>query len=61
VRTTDQGGLLGLGQGVSDGVDDGGLVRPEPVAGHRREPGERGDQGLLRGMTRGLTPGATVA
>jgi hypothetical protein len=38
-----------LGQGVGDRVDDGGLVKPEQVAGHRPKLGERGDQGLLSG------------
>src|SRR5215218_8654062 len=46
-----QSGLLGLGlgQGVGDWVEDGGPVKPQPVAGHGSELGERGDQGGLRG------------
>ena len=46
-----QSGLLGfdLGQGVGDWVDDRGPVKPEPVASHRPELGERGDQGGLGG------------
>src|SRR4029450_1548948 len=46
-----QGGLLGLDlrQGVGDWDQDGGPVKPEPVASHRPELGERGDQGGLGG------------
>jgi hypothetical protein len=44
-----QTGLLGLGQGVGDWVDHGGPVKPEPVASHGSELGERGDQGALGG------------
>jgi hypothetical protein len=67
VRTTLAGqtvllGLgLDLGQGIGDWVDDGGVVKPEPVVGHRRKLGERGDRGLLRGYDAGAHPGATVA
>jgi hypothetical protein len=40
-----QSGLLGvdLGQGVGDWVKDRGPVKPEPVASHGSELGERGD------------------
>jgi hypothetical protein len=40
---------LGLGQGVGDWVDHRGPVKPEPVAGHRPELGQRRDQGGLGG------------
>ena len=44
-----QTGFLGPGEGVGDWVDHGGPVKPEPVAGHGSELGERGHQGRLRG------------
>src|SRR5512132_4389664 len=44
-------GLLGLDlrQGAGDRVDHGGQVKPQPVASHGSELGERSDQGGLGG------------
>jgi len=52
---------LCLGQGVGDWVDHGGLVEPEPPAGHRRKLRVRGDQGLLSDHDPAPVSGATVA
>jgi hypothetical protein len=46
-------GFLGPGQGVGDWVDHGGPVKPQPVASHRPELGERGDQRRLGGHDAG--------
>src|SRR5512133_2065947 len=48
-----QTGFLGPGQGVDDWVDHGGPVKPEPVASHRSELGELGDQRRLGGHDAG--------
>ena len=55
LASAGQSGLLGLdlGQGVGDWVDHGGAVKPEPVASHGSELGERGHQGRLGGHDAG--------
>ena len=58
-----QSGLLGfdLRQGVGDWIEDRGPVKPQPVASHRPELGERVTRAAYAAMTRVATPGATVA
>ena len=55
MASAGQSGLLGLdiGQGVGDWVDHGGSVKPEPVASHGSELGERGHQDSLGGHDAG--------